>query len=211
MSTLPVQPEVCDALASCNPDPNVLDFLNLRRSTPLPLLGQPGPDDETLQLILRLASRVPDHRRVVPWRFIVFAGTAKQQAAQQIGQRYAALHPDCQQDAIASEVRKFSCSPMVIALVYSPNEQHKTPLWEQQLSVGAVGQNLLMAGNAAGFAGVWLTYWYAFDQKICRLFGLDASEKIAGFFHFGTASENPKERPRPNMVDIISWWQPVDD
>ena len=209
MSSVHVPPDAMQPLAASQHSSPVLGFLNTRRSTPLALLGAPGPAPSQLDLILRLASRVPDHRRLVPWRFIVFTDAAKQEAAQQIGARFAELNERASADEVATEVRKFACSPIVVALVSTPDKAHKTPVWEQELSVGAVGQNLLLAANASGFAGVWLSYWYAVDPKICEAFGLCVTERIAGFFHLGTASENPIERPRPDMQKIVKYWQPA--
>ncbi|MCF6293861.1 MAG: nitroreductase [Robiginitomaculum sp.] len=209
MSYSPVPPSLCQSLPSNTASTQVLDFLNQRRSTPLALLTEPGPQRDELSMILQLASRVPDHRRVVPWRFVVFLGAAKQQAAKLIGQRFLELNPKSGKSKAGLESHKFSNAPVVIALISSPDEKHKTPVWEQNLTVGAVGQNLLLASNAAGFAGVWLTCWYAFDQDIRQHFGVQAFEKIAGFFHLGTASENPVERPRPDMDRIVSHWKPT--
>ncbi|PHR59260.1 MAG: nitroreductase [Robiginitomaculum sp.] len=209
MVEFPEPPELAKRLAACTPSTTVLEFLNVRRSVPLALLGSPGPDAEQLDTILRLAARVPDHRRVVPWRFIVFEGDARTQAAEAIKKRYCELNPDASLEELDIQSRKFTCSPSVIALVSSPDEAHKTSVWEQQLTVGAVGQNLLLAANAAGFSATWLTYWYAFDPIICQTFGLSAAERIAGFFHLGTACEDPLERPRPDMGAIVSRWTPI--
>ncbi|MBL4616729.1 MAG: nitroreductase [Robiginitomaculum sp.] len=208
MPYIPVLPSLCQSLPASTPSAQVLDFLNQRRSTPLALLVEPGPQNDELNMILQLASRVPDHRRVVPWRFIIFSGAAKQQAAKVIGQRFLELNPQAYKNDADLESYKFSKAPVVIALIASSDSNHKTPVWEQSLTVGAVGQNLLLGSNAAGFAGVWLTCWYAYDQNIRQQFGVGNSEKIAGFFHLGTASENPVERPRPDMEQIISHWQP---
>ncbi|VAV91903.1 hypothetical protein MNBD_ALPHA06-1251 [hydrothermal vent metagenome] len=208
MPTVLLPPNANQSLAASTYAPEVLAFLNTRRSTPLPLLTAPGPDAEQLATILRLAARVPDHRRVVPFRFVVFEGTAKEQAAARIMQQYRHLHPTASQSEIVAEGRKFGCSPLVIALVSTPDQNHKTPVWEQQLTVGAAGQNLLLAANASGFAAVWLTYWYATDAQICQDFGLVDGESIAGFFHLGSARETLQERPRPKMDKITSHWVP---
>jgi nitroreductase len=208
MPYFPIPPILRQSLPASMVNTNMLDFLNQRRSTPPALLVDPGPQSDELNMILQLASRVPDHRRVVPWRFIIFSGAAKQQAAKIIGQRFLELNPQADKNEIDLESHKFANAPVVITLVSSPDSNHKTPMWEQNLTVGAVGHSLLLASNAAGFAGVWLTCWYAYDKDICRQFGVNKSEKIAGFFHLGTANEQPIERPRPDMDQIISHWQP---
>jgi len=206
MSNLSSSSKSPKTVLPCNPSDDVLGFLSKRRSTPLPLLGQPGPDTKTLDMILELASRVPDHRKVVPWRFIVFAGEAQQQAAVQIERRFAENNPQATAKEIHIQGLKFTGSGVVVGLVSSPKHNHKTPVWEQHLSVGAVGQNLLLAANAAGFAGVWLTGWLASDPGLCKIFGLRDHEQIAGFFHLGTAKQALQERPRPDMGKIVRHW-----
>ena len=62
----------------------VLDHLETRRSVKADELGEPGPDSAQLSDILRIAARVPDHKKLVPWRFIVFEGTRRA-----IGERLA--------------------------------------------------------------------------------------------------------------------------
>ncbi len=207
MTDFPLPPELGDCLAPSRPSPAVLDFLSARRSAPLPLLGGPGPDAAQLNGILQIAARVPDHRRVVPWRFLVFKDAEKQEAGQLIAARFAKLNPAASSDDVAVIARKFSCAPVVVALISAPDLTHKTPVWEQELVAGAVGFNLLLAANAAGFAGVWLTDWHAFDDQICAQFGVQANERIAGFFHLGSARENIQERPRPQMDKIVQFWR----
>ena len=54
-----------------------LDALDSRLSVPTRQLGAPGPDDASLQRILRTAVRVPDHGKRVPFRFLRIAGAAR--------------------------------------------------------------------------------------------------------------------------------------
>ena len=43
-------------------------------------LAGPGPDAGELETLLRIASRVPDHGKLAPWRFLVFEGAARDRA-----------------------------------------------------------------------------------------------------------------------------------
>ncbi len=52
----------------------MLHVLDTRRSVPAKQLEAPGPDHETLLRMLRSASRVPDHGKRVPFRFLRIAG-----------------------------------------------------------------------------------------------------------------------------------------
>jgi nitroreductase len=98
-------------------------------------------------------------------------------------------------------------APLVIAVVSKAADHPKIPVWEQQLSAGAVCMNLLSASAALGFGACWLTEWMAYDEAARAAIGLEASELIAGFIHIGQASETPADRPRPDLEQIASHWQ----
>ena len=54
--------------------PDALDLLKTRRSIKPIEFKQPGPTAAELDTLLTVASRVPDHGKLTPWRFIVFEG-----------------------------------------------------------------------------------------------------------------------------------------
>ena len=49
-----------------------LELLMLRRSLTVKDMIHPGPSEEQLKQILEIGSRVPDHKKQVPWRFLTF-------------------------------------------------------------------------------------------------------------------------------------------
>ncbi|RBG73242.1 nitroreductase, partial [Xanthomonas oryzae pv. oryzae] len=57
--------------------PYSLQALDARRSVPSKQLGAPGPDEEALLRILTSAVRVPDHGKLVPFRFLRISGAAR--------------------------------------------------------------------------------------------------------------------------------------
>ena len=65
---------------------DTLSLLKLRRSVPPQFLAAPGPEGGQLEELLTIASRVPDHGKLVPWRFIVFSGAAREKAAEVVAQ-----------------------------------------------------------------------------------------------------------------------------
>jgi nitroreductase len=100
-------------------------------------------------------------------------------------------------------------APLLIILVYQP-VTGKIPHWEQELTVGAVGMNLLQTLHVAGYAGQWLTEWPAFDDGIHAALGLGEQDRIAGFFYIGSAdtpAELREDRPRPDMDSVALSWQ----
>ncbi len=180
----------------------------LRRSVSKRALAEPGPNRAQLDEILSVATRVPDHRRLAPWRFIIFEGQARHAfntAAVEIQKRETLGASDVMLADTASYMTR---APVVIAVVSSPDTAHKTPVWEQELSCGAVCQNLLLAANASGWAGCWLTEWISFSPGVKALLDLTDDERIAGFIYLGTAIDHPQERMRPDPNEKITRWVP---
>ena len=175
-----------------------------RRSVPAKVMTGPGPNRDEIDTILHIAARVPDHGKIAPWRFIEFSEAAKIRLGQEILARALEINPDLNGEQCSMESTRFSRSVVVIALVSAPKNHPKVPEWEQLLSAGAVGMNMLIAANALGYDAQWLTEWYAYDVKLAPNFGLNEGERIAGFFHFGTKTMPKTERERPVLSQIYT-------
>jgi len=188
----------------------VLSFLSHRRSNLAKLMIEPGPDPDTLHDILTIAARVPDHRKLAPWRFIIFSGEARRDFGRHIEARFKEQTPEATPERTVFEAERLMRAPVVVAVISSPKVcKRGTPTWEQTLSAGAVGLNMLLAAQASGFAAQWLTEWIAYDDYIAQVLGLAEPERIAGFVYMGTAEQAPLARKRPNMTEIISYWSQV--
>lgn len=184
------------------PSPAALQLLATRRSPPAHTLVEPGPDAAQRETLLTLAARVPDHGKLTPWRFIVLAGPAKQRFIQAL-ERLAATQENAAK--AGASVAKLAAPPLVVAVI-SRAAEGRIPVWEQQLSAGAVCMNLLTAAHAMGFGGNWITGWYAYDVAATRLLGVAEAERVAGFVLVGTPAEAPKERPRPALAELVTFW-----
>ncbi|MFC6792096.1 nitroreductase [Methylobacterium komagatae] len=181
-----------------------LDLLRTRRSVPPPLLDGPGPTVNELETLLTLASRVPDHGKLAPWRFIVIAGEARARVGEAIATAFAADNPDAGPDRLDQERRRLQHAPVVVAIVSRAGPHVKIPEWEQVLSAGAVAMNLVVAANAMCYATSWLTEWHAYDRRVLDALGLAPQEKLAGYVHIGRGREIPSDRPRPALADIVT-------
>lgn len=197
-------PEFGAALPAAHPSPEAVRMLWFRRSTPVEFLAEPGPDGDILKTILTIASRAPDHRRVTPFRFIVFEGDARARFGETLEQAFKANEPEAEAHRIEFERTRFLRAPAVIAVISKVDREHRTPEWEQLMTAGAVCQNMLLAASAHGFAAQWLTEWYAYDDKVTAALGLGECERVAGFVYIGAAREEPKERARPVVDELIS-------
>jgi len=204
---LPEEPETGAPLLPHHLSPETLRLLALRRSTPAGALGEPGPSQEDLDGLLRLAIRVPDHRKLEPWRIIVIEGDARTAFGEVLAAARHLREPDATPDRLMAERRAAMRAPVILVVVSSPvHDPKKTPFWEQQLSAGALCQNLLIASQAMGWAGVWITEEAAYDGHVQAALGLHAHEQIAGFIYLGTARDYPVERQRPSPAAKVTRW-----
>jgi nitroreductase len=96
---------------------------------------------------------------------------------------------------------KLTAAPVTI-LVISTATPGSKPVWEQELSAGAVCMNVEHAASAFGFSSSWITDWYSYDADALLLFGVREGERVAGFIHIGTATETLLERVRPDIPAI---------
>jgi nitroreductase len=179
-------------------------LLATRRSGKAREMVAPGPDAAQLQAILHAAARVPDHGKLNPWRFVVIENRAA--FADALMAIYLAGKPDAGRLEREAVTQFATQAPCLIAVIASPKPSH-IPLWEQELSVGAACQNLMLAAHAQGFVANWLTGWAAFDAQVLALLGGAAPERIAGFFFIGTQDRPLEERPRPELSAVVSHWR----
>ena len=187
-----------------DPCPEVMEFLLSRRSRPAKTLGPGGPDRAGLARILTAAARCPDHGKLEPWRFVVIKGEAQERAAVLAAERAAALELD--EKTTAKAVAGFTQGDVIVAVISSPKPSEKIPLWEQQLSAGAVCMALLNAALASGWGANWLTGPMAYDPVFRRDFlGCVEGEAVAGFLHIGTETVAPPDRPRPDVGALTTW------
>jgi nitroreductase len=184
--------------------PDALDLLTTRRSfKPVELAG-PAPSAAEVEKLLTVASRVPDHGKLTPWRFIVFEGDARQKAGEAIAAAFRAKYPEAKPEQIEFERNRLARAPLVVAVVSRAAQHVKIPEWEQVLSAGAAAMNLVLAAHALGYGASWITEWYAYDRNALDALGLEPHERIAGFVHIGRPPGVPEDRPRPPLSEIAS-------
>ncbi|WP_344707083.1 nitroreductase [Sphingomonas swuensis] len=183
-----------------------LAYLASRRSGRAREMVGPGPTPDQLEAMIAIAARTPDHGKLAPWRFVVVSGEQREELAELLQQALAANHPEST-DAHRQKADDFARSGQaLVVLVSAPVHGHKIPLWEQELSVGAVSMNLLHAAHAQGFVGSWLTGWAAYDPLVRDSFCTGPHERIAGFFFFGSPARPLEERPRPELATVVRFW-----
>ena len=185
-----------------------LDLLLTRRSVSANSLGEPGPSEADLRQMLTAAARVPDHKTLVPWRFLLFQGEARKAFGEVLADVCRADEKDPGAVRLETEANRFLRAPVVVAVISRVVKNPAAPEWEQILSAGACCQNLILAATALGFGAQWITEWYGYSAKVRTALGLAANERVAGFVYIGTAKEKPDERERPALADVVAAWKP---
>jgi nitroreductase len=186
---------------------SLLSYLATRRSARPRDLVDPGPDPEQLRRMLEIAARSPDHGKLAPWRFVHVARDRRDAFAAMLEQAYRDGKAEAPGRLEIEAVQRFATqAPELVVLLSCPVEASKIPVWEQQLSCGAAGMNLLHAAAALGFGGGWVTGWAAYSPPVLEALGGREPERIAGFVFLGTSAVELEERVRPDLVEILREW-----
>lgn len=186
---------------------SILSLLETRRSGKARDMTGPGPTPEEMERILSIAARTPDHGKLFPWRFITVDDDQRDAFALLLRQALAeedACAPPLKHEKAEEFARQGAA---LVVLVSAPTHDHKIPVWEQQLSCGAAGMNLLLAAHALGYVGSWLTGWAAYSGRVRSAF-CGPGETIAGFIFIGRPRGELEERPRAPLATVAKRWKP---
>jgi nitroreductase len=190
-----------------NSNATMLELLRTRRSLKPDKLAAPGPTAEQLDTILTIGARVPDHKKLAPWRFVIFEGDARAAFGEVFAQACLAEEREPPSPIrLATERGRLMRAPVVVAVISRIVEKPGAPEWEQVLSAGAACYNICLAANAMGYGTCWITEWVSYSPTVRSALDLSEPERIAGFVYMGTPSEKPAERDRPVMSQIVSRW-----
>lgn len=192
--------------AMFNDTTSLRSHLATRRSGKARDMIAPGPDAVQLRDIISLALRTPDHGKLAPWRVVTVADDQRDAFAKLLKDAWVAENPGAAGMDLSALDQFAHQAPSLVVLISTPVPGVKIPVWEQQMSAGAVGMNLLHAAHAHGFVGSWLTGWAAYSPDVAKAFGATDGDTIVGYFFFGTPSAELSERPRPEYDDVVRPW-----
>lgn len=187
--------------------PRTLDLLLSRRSGSAKAMKGPGPSREQIRTLIACATRVPDHGKLTPWRFVILEGEARAQFGEVLVRALKTTEPDASAERLAQERARFQRAPVVIAAVSRVREGIPIPEWEQILSAGAACQTLCIAATAIGFVTNWITEWPAYHPAVREALGLKSGERIAGFIYIGHPVDPLVDRPRPDFDKVATYWK----
>ncbi|MDA9652619.1 nitroreductase [bacterium] len=184
-----------------------IDFFANRRSVIAKKMSSDRINKKDLDSILQAGIRVPDHGALSPWKLKVIQGNALKKIDEEIIlSEFIKNKPDSEKSAQKIESNRLQRAGAVIAVLSTPVEHPSIPLWEMELSSGAVCMNILSSAQSKGYAAQWLTEWYSYNDKmLSALGGRVGKDRISGFIYIGHKKEEPLERKRPDPKNIISY------
>ena len=185
---------------------SILSLLETRRSAKPRELVEPGPTSEEMERILTIAARVPEPGQLFPWRFVTVSAGQRDVFGALL--REALLEDDPAAPIARHEKEDaFAHYPgQLVVLISAPVQGHKIPVWEQELSCGAAGMNLVLAAHGLGYVAGWVTGWRAYSERVRKAF-CGPGERIAGFIFIGHPSRELEERQRPPLTAVWRPWQ----
>ena len=186
---------------------SILSLLRTRRSARPRDLVAPGPSAEELEEILTIGARSPDHGKLFPWRFVTVADDQRDSLAALLNEALAEEEPDAPPAKFDKAEEFARQGATLIVLISAPVPDHKIPQWEQQLSCGAAGMNIVLAAHALGYVAGWVTGWQAYSEKV-RVAFCCPGERIAGFIFIGSPGRELEERQRAPLATVWRPWQP---
>ncbi len=183
---------------------SAIDFLLSRKSAPISVIREPAPNDAELDAMIRIATRVPDHGLLQPWRFIVYRGSVRQDIGEFFARRAGEIEGELTPQRIEQEKARFTRAPLIVGVVSVPREHPRIPDWEKFLSGSNAAFALLLAAHAYGYNGNWVSNWYADDAPSRAFLGLAPEERVIGFVHIGTVDVKVPDRQRPEPSSVMS-------
>jgi nitroreductase len=163
-----------------------------------------APDDQSLARILQVATTVPDHGGLRPWRFAVVSGAGRDRFGQALVE---SLHeergPDLPEAMVAKMRGKAFAAPCAVVLIASPQSGSNVPEWEQVASASCTGYAVVLAAVALGFGAVWKSAAVLGGAPVRALFDLADHEQLLGWVNLGTPGERGRKKESDSTVPVL--------
>lgn len=182
---------------------NAIDLLLKRVSSPV--LEEPAPSPEQLDLMYRAALRAPDHGGMRPYRFLQIEGEGREKLGQVFVEAALKDDVDCNEAELDKLKNAPLRAPMIIVAIATLNAHPKVPEIEQQLAAGCAAHGLILSAFAQGVDAIWRSGKMAFNPWVNQRLGLEANEQIIGFIYLGKARKH-KMVPCPAVGEFVQLW-----
>ena len=150
---------------------------------------------------------MPDHKKLEPWRFIVFEGDARAAFGRVLLKACLAEDKETPSAArLETERTRLLRAPTVVAVISRVTPNPGAPEWEQILSCGAACFNMCLAANALGFGTCWITEWYSYSQAVRAASGLPPTSAWPASSTSARPRSGSPTASGPQLAKIVTRW-----
>lgn len=170
-----------------------IEALVARRVEP----ARPGtpPDDAMLDRVLEVATTVPDHGGLRPWRFAVIRGSGRDRFGDALVAGLVGLRDGEVPEAALTKMRgKAFAAPCAVVMIASPRLESNVPEWEQVASASCTGYAMVLGATALGLGAVWKSAAVLDTDPVREFFGLASHEKLLGWVNLGSPGEPSRKK-----------------
>ena len=166
-------------------------------------LVEPAPSPTEIRAMLELATTVPDHGRLQPYRFIQVAGSSRDRLASSYQEALRRQNPDVDAAKLAKAGAKALAAPLQILIIMSPKEG-KIPLWEQRATAACCGYALTLAADLLGLGAIWKSIGIEIDEPLQRFLGMKPGEELLGWVNLGQRDKDKLERQSGDSASLLT-------
>lgn len=163
-------------------------------------------DDAIVQQVVENATWAPSHGCTEPWRFVVFSGKGLEKLARFQSELYKS---EAGENFKEATYQKLQTNPLVashiIAICMKRDPTKKHPEVEEIAAVACAVQNMYLTVTAYGVGGYWTTGGATYKESAKPFFGLDADDKLLGFFYIGHVAVPSVPGKRAPIDEKVEW------
>ena len=191
---------------------DALDLIVNRASVPPRLFEETPLGEAVLEQIFATIVTAPDHGLVRPYRFLTIQGDAREALGDVFAEAVSRRMPDAEPGMIEKDRQKPLRSQTLVAVIACITPDHpKAPEMEQILTAGMAGYNMILAAQAMGYGGIWLTGAPTYDAHVQAALKIGKNETLLGFIYLGQPKRDFKAPRRPDWRDYFSAWGQAED
>ena len=176
-----------------------------RRSTAPRHLVAPGPSDDEIRMLVRAASRAPDHQRLKPFRFLVIPPDARGPLADVFEAAERELDPGIAGERLERAREKALHAPTLLAVISRVQENDEVPEIEQRASAGAALGYVVLGADLLGYGAMAVSGRKVATRAMRRAFRLAGNEELLCFVGNGTPGKSKGAPPEPDPELLQTW------
>jgi len=163
-------------------------------------------DDVIINEILINACQAPNHGRTEPWQFTVFSGEGLKMLAEFQSNLYKDLAGENFKEATYAKLKQQPLKAShIIAIGMKRSSLKNIPEIEDIEAVACAVQNIYLSVTAYGLGGYWTTGGITYKEEAKSFFGLEAADKLLGFFYIGQVAVPSVGGSRSPLEQKVNW------